>query len=208
MGRYCGAKCRLCRRAGEKLFLKGERCFTAKCAFERRAYASGQHGKARKSNSGFAIRLREKQKIKRSYGLLEKGFKKYFFMATRVKGVTGSQMLVHLESRIDNVVYKAGLSASRAQARQLCAHGRVLLDGKKIFSPSIEVRPGQSVEMCEKMKKNPQVVAAMDAAISRHIPEWIELKKDEAKATMKAYPTREQIAQNFNEQLVVELYSK
>jgi small subunit ribosomal protein S4 len=208
MGRYCGAKCKLCRRSGEKLFLKGERCFTAKCAIERRAYGPGQHGKARKSNSGYAIRLREKQKVKRSYGLLEKGFKKYYHMATAVKGVTGSQMLVHLETRIDNIVYKLGFAASRAQARQLVCHGRVMLNGKKVYRPGIEVKPGETIEMVEKLKKNIHVVAAMDAAIARNVPEWLELNKNEAKGTIKALPTREQISQAINEQLIVELYSK
>lgn len=209
MARYCGAVCRLCRREGEKLFLKGERCYTSKCPIERREGAApGQHGRGRQAFSDYKVRLREKQKVKRIFGLLEKKFKSYYFEASRKKGVTGSQMLVHLETRLDNVVYRLGFGYSRAQARQLVSHGHVKVNGAKVSSPSYEVSANDTVEVREKLKKNVNVIASMDSASARLIPEWLSLDKAEAKGTVKALPTREQMVQGVNEQLIVELYSK
>lgn len=209
MARYCGAVCRLCRREGEKLFLKGERCYTSKCAVERREGAApGQHGRGRQAFSDYKIRLREKQKVKRIFGLMEKKFRGYYEQASSVKGVTGSQMLVHLETRLDNVVYRLGFGYSRPQARQLVSHGHVFVNGKRVNKPSYEVSVNDTVEVREKLKKNVNVVAAMESASARMIPEWLTLDKAGVKGTIKALPTREQMSQGINEQLIVELYSK
>jgi small subunit ribosomal protein S4 len=209
MARYCGAVCRLCRREGEKLFLKGERCYTSKCPVERREGAApGQHGRGRQSFSDYKVRLREKQKVKRIFGLLERKFKRYYLEASRVKGVTGSQMLSHLESRLDNIVYRLGFAQSRKQGRQLVTHGLVLVNGKRVSMPSYEVSVNDVVEIREKHKKNVNVVAAMESASARLIPEWLTLDKASVKGTIKAIPTREQMVQGVNEQLIVELYSK
>ena len=209
MARYCCAVCRLCRREGEKLFLKGERCYTSKCPVERREGAGpGMHGRIRQSYSDYKVRLREKQKTKRIFGLLEKKFKRYYLEASRKKGVTGSQILLHLERRLDNIAYRLGFGGSRSQSRQLVTHGHILVNGKRVSMPSYEVSANDVVEVCTKMKKNAHIVAAMDSAAARLIPDWLGLDKAEAKGTVKALPNREQMIQGVNEQLIVELYSK
>jgi small subunit ribosomal protein S4 len=208
MARYCGSVCRLCRREGEKLFLKGERCYTGKCAVEKREGGPGQHGRGRQAFSNFKIQLREKQKVKRSYGLLEKKFRGTFEEASSAKGVTGTELLVLLERRLDNVVYKLGFGSSRPQARQIVNHGHVLVNGKRVSIPSYTVSPGDVVEVAQRSKTNPLVVAAMEAARSRIIPEWLSLDQQGVKGTVNALPTREQLPATFREQLIVELYSR
>lgn len=208
MARYCGAVCRFCRRDGEKLFLKGERCFTSKCAIERREGGPGQHGKGRQSFSDYKMQLREKQKAKRIYGVLERKFRRYYLEAARAKGVTGSKLLVSLERRLDNIVYRLGFASSRRQARQFVSHGQVLVNGKCINLPSYEVKVGDNVEVREKQKKNVNIQAAMDSAVTRIIPEWLSLDKGAVKGTLTALPTREQLSQSLREQLIVELYSR
>ena len=208
MARYCGSVCRLCRREGEKLFLKGERCYSGKCAVEKREGGPGQHGRGRQAFSTFKIQLREKQKVKRSYGLLEKKFRDTFDRAARKKGVTGTELLVLLERRLDNVVYKVGLGTSLQHARQFINHGHILVNGKKVSIPSYVVSAGDVVEVVESSKKNPLVTAAMEAAKSRVIPEWLTLDQDGVRGTVNSLPTREQIPPTFREQLIVELYSR
>jgi small subunit ribosomal protein S4 len=198
----------LCRREGEKLFLKGERCFTGKCAVEKREGGPGQHGRGRQAFSNFKIQLREKQKVKRSYGLLEKKFRGTFEVAASTKGVTGTELLVLLERRLDNVVYKLGFGSSRPQARQIVNHGHVLVNGKRVSIPSYTVSPGDVVEVAQRSKANPLVVAGMEAARSRIIPEWLSLDQQAVKGTVNALPTREQLPATFREQLIVELYSR
>ncbi len=208
MARYCGSVCRLCRREGEKLFLKGERCYTGKCAVEKREGGPGQHGRGRQAFSNFKIQLREKQKVKRSYGLLEGKFRDTFDRAARTKGVTGTELLVLLERRLDNVVYRLGLGSSRRQARQIVNHGHVLVNGKRVSIPSYTVSTGDVVEVAEASKKNPLVVAAMEAAKSRIIPEWLSLDQTAVRGTVNSVPTREQLPPTIREQLIVELYSR
>ena len=198
----------MCRREGEKLFLKGERCYTGKCSIEKREGGPGQHGRGRQSFSNFKIQLREKQKVKRSYGLLEKRFRAIFEEAASAKGVTGTELLVLLERRLDNVVYRIGLGSSRRQARQIVTHGHVLVNGKRVSVPSYTVSPGDVVEVAEKSKKNPLVVAAMESARSRVIPEWLALDQQAVRGTVNSVPTREQLPPSFREQLIVELYSR
>jgi small subunit ribosomal protein S4 len=208
MARYCGSVCRLCRREGEKLFLKGERCFTGKCAVEKREGGPGQHGRGRQAFSNYKIQLREKQKVKRSYGLLETKFRNTFELAASTKGVTGTELLVLLERRLDNVVYRLGFGSSRRQARQVVNHGRILVNGKKISIPSYTVSPGDVVEVAEKGKTNPLIIAAMEAAKSRVIPQWLSLDQAATRGTVNAVPTREQLPPTVREQLIVELYSR
>jgi len=208
MARYCGSVCRLCRREGEKLFLKGERCYTGKCAIEKREGGPGQHGRGRQAFSNFKIQLREKQKVKRSYGLLEKKFRDTFGRAARSKGVTGTELLVLLERRLDNVAFKLGFGSSRRQARQLINHGHLLVNGKRVSIPSYIISAGDVVELAESTKKNVLVVAAMEAAKSRIVPEWLTLDQAAVRGTVNSLPTREQIPPTFREQLIVELYSR
>ena len=208
MARYCGSVCRLCRREGEKLFLKGDRCYTGKCAIEKREGGPGQHGRGRQAFSNFKIQLREKQKVKRSYGLLEKKFRDTFGRAARSKGVTGTELLVLLERRLDNVAFKLGFGSSRRQARQFINHGHVLVNGKRVSIPSYIISTGDVVELAEASKKNVLVVAAMEAAKSRIIPEWLTLDQAAVRGTVNSLPTREQIPPTFREQLIVELYSR
>ncbi|RIL11412.1 MAG: 30S ribosomal protein S4 [Proteobacteria bacterium] len=208
MARYCGSVCRFCRREGEKLFLKGDRCYSSKCAVERREGGPGQHGKARQSHSDFKIQLREKQKVKRSYGVVERKFERYYEAASSTKGVTGTELLLSLERRLDNVVYRLGFGASRAQARQLVNHGHVLVNGRRVDICSFGVSAGDIIEVREKTKKNLQVLASMESAFSRIIPDWLSLDKSAAKGTVLALPNRQQMPQSYNEQLVVELYSR
>jgi small subunit ribosomal protein S4 len=208
MARYTGPVCRLCRREGEKLFLKGERCFTSKCAIERREGAPGQHGKARQSRSDFKMQLRAKQKAKRTYGVLERQFRGYFHKASHMRGVTGTDLLGLLETRLDNVCYRLGFGASRQQARQFVTHGHLLVNGKRVNIPSYRVSVGDIVDVCEKSKTNVSLQASIENAASRMVPGWLTLDKASARGTVNALPTREVMPQNITEQLIVELYSK
>ena len=208
MAKYTEAKCRICRREGCKLFLKGDRCFTGKCAFDRRPLAPGQHGRARKKVSEYATQLREKQKTRRTYGLLERQFHSYFTKADMQKGVTGTNLLVLLECRLDNVVYRLGFANSRNQARQLVRHGLFTLNGHKVNIPSIQRRVGDSVEIPEKNRQVKIFADAQETIGRRGTPNWLEADYDAFKGTVKAMPQREDIRTEVNEQLIVELYSK
>ena len=209
MARNLDAKCRQCRREGEKLFLKGEKCFTDKCAVERRSYAPGQHGqKSGQRLSGYGVQLREKQKIRRTYGVLERQFRKVYAEADRRKGQTGENLLQLLESRLDTVAYRMGFGASRAEARQLVRHNGVLVNGKRVNIPSYDMRPGDTLELTEKTRGHLRVKAALDAAESRGFPEWIEVDAKSGKGVFKAYPARTELPATINESLVVELYSR
>ncbi|WP_456324208.1 30S ribosomal protein S4 [Desulfonauticus submarinus] len=208
MARYREARCRLCRREGTKLFLKGDRCFTDKCAFERRPFAPGMHGRMRKKLTDYAIQLREKQKVKRLYGVLERQFKNYFKQAARQKGATGSNLLILLERRLDNVVYRLGFAESRTQARQLIRHGHFLVNGKKVDIPSFLVRENDVVEVKAKSKEKLIFKNALETLARKGIPGWLEVDENSLKGVVKAMPTREDITFPINEQLIVELYSK
>ncbi|GAB6888566.1 30S ribosomal protein S4 [Desulfothermus okinawensis JCM 13304] len=208
MARYTGPKCRLCRREGTKLFLRGDRCYTDKCAYERRPYAPGQHGRRRKKSSNYEIQLREKQKVKRLYGVLEGQFRKYFEIAEAKKGVTGTNLLRILELRLDNVVYRLGFANSRNQARQLVRHGHFLVNGKKVDIPSYQLRVNDVVEVKEKSRKVPTIQEAQEVVARRGVPQWLELDSENFKGQVKALPEREDITFPINENLIVELYSK
>lgn len=209
MARNLDAKCRQCRREGEKLFLKGEKCFTDKCAVERRSYAPGQHGqKSGQRLSGYGVQLREKQKIRRTYGILERQFRKVYAEADRRKGQTGENLLQLLESRLDTVAYRMGFGASRAEARQLVRHNGVMVNGKRVNIPSYDLRPGDTVQLAEKARGHLRVKAALEAAESRGFPEWIEMDAKAGKGVFKAYPARTELPATINESLVVELYSR
>ena len=208
MARYIGPVCRLCRREGMKLFLKGDRCFKEKCAFERRGYAPGQHGRRRGKVQGYGIQLREKQKVKRMYGVLEKQFRNYFIKASRRKGITGTTLLQMLEQRLDNVVYRLGFASSRAMARQLVAHGHFKINGRKAAVPSAIVRPGSIVALRESSRKNDQIKMSLDTAKGRGVPGWLELDADRFQGVVKQAPARDEITMPIQEQLIVELYSK
>jgi small subunit ribosomal protein S4 len=191
-----------------KLFLKGERCFKEKCAVERRSYAPGQHGKRRNKMQPYGLQLREKQKVRRVYGVLEKQFRRYFAEAARQKGVTGDNLLRLLELRLDNVVYSLGFASSRAQARQLVRHGHVLVNGRRVDVPSFQVRPGMEVALKEQMRTNVFVVDALDTAQGRGVPAWLELDAEGFRGKVLAEPKREDIRLPIQEQLIVELYSR
>ncbi|MGB7990549.1 MAG: 30S ribosomal protein S4 [Candidatus Methylophosphatis roskildensis] len=209
MARNLDPKCRQCRREGEKLFLKGEKCFTDKCAIERRSYAPGQHGqKSGQRLSGYGVQLREKMKIRRTYGVLERQFRKTFAEADRRKGQTGENLLQLLEGRLDNVAYRMGFGASRTESRQVVRHNGVLVNGRRVNIPSYLVRPGDVVELVEKTRGHLRVKAALDAAESRGFPEWLEVDSKAGKGTFKAYPARSDLPSTINESLVVELYSR
>ncbi len=209
MARYTGASCRLCRRENLRLFLKGDRCYGGKCAFERRAFAPGHHGQRRGAKySDYRVQLREKQKVKRVYGVLEKQFRNYYYRAERQRGITGTNLLILLESRLDNIVYRMGFAASRNQARQMVRHNHFLVNNKKVNIPSYLVKPGDTVEVEEKSRKIPQVLEAMETVVRRGIPNWIEVEKENFRGTLAALPNREDITIPIQEQLVVELYSK
>ena len=209
MARYTGPVCRLCRRERMKLFLKGERCFKEKCAIERRGYPPGQHGQRRGRRSlNYGPQLREKQKVKRIYGILEQQFRKYFQEAERKKGITGENLLILLERRLDNVVYSLGFASSRAQARQLVRHGHFSVDGRKITIPSFQVREGQAIVVKENSKKNDFIRAAVESARGRGIPDWLELNAESYTGKVLALPKREDIKLPIQEQLIVELYSR
>lgn len=208
MARYTGAKCRICRREGAKLFLKGDRCYTDKCAFDRRAYAPGDHGRARKKPSDYALQLREKQKVRKMYGILEGQFRRYFKAADSKGGVTGSNLLMLLETRVDNVVYRLGFAHSRTQARQLVLHGHFVLNGQRINVPSIQMRAGDVLEVREPSKKSLVIQEAQEVVARRGLPAWLEVDAKTMKGTVKALPAREDVTFPINEQLIVELYSK
>lgn len=208
MARYRGSVCRLCRRENLKLFLKGDRCFSDKCAFDRRSYAPGQHGQRRGKYSDYGIQLREKQKVKRIYGLSEKQFHLTFVKADRQKGVTGTNLLVSLERRLDNVVYRLGFTNSRTQGRHFVRHAHFLVNGKKVDIPSFQVSAGDVIETREKSKSVQFIVDSLNAVVRRGIPQWLDLDKDKQKGMVKALPAREDITMPIQEQLIVELYSK
>jgi small subunit ribosomal protein S4 len=209
MARYNGPVCRLCRREGMKLFLKGERCYTEKCAIEKRNQPPGQHGKARaKKVVGYGIQLREKQKVKRVYGVLENQFRRYFESAARHRGVTGVMLLQALETRLDNVVYRLGFATSRPQARQLVRHGHFLINGKKVDIPSYAVKIGDEVRVRESSAKSAVVAHAIDEVKGRGVPEWLQVDAANTLGRVLSIPTREQINLPVQEQLIVELYSK
>jgi len=191
-----------------KLFLKGERCFKEKCAVERRSYAPGQHGKRRNKMQPYGLQLREKQKVRRVYGVLERQFRRYFAEANRQKGVTGENLLRLLETRLDNVVYSLGFASSRSQARQLVRHGHVLVDGRRVNLPSFQVRPGMEVALKDDVRSNAFVVEALETAQGRGVPAWLELDSANFRGKVVALPTREDIRLPIQEQLIVELYSR
>lgn len=208
MARYTDSKCRQCRREGGKLFLKGEKCFTDKCPVEKRAYAPGQHGQRRGRASDYGVQLREKQKLRRIYGVLEAQFAGYYAEADRARGSTGENLLRLLECRLDNVVYRAGLGASRSEARQLVRHNSILVNGRRLNIPSYQVRPNDVIEVANPAKEQLRIKAALEAAEQRGFPEWIEVDVKGMKATFKARPERGDLPSEINEQLVVALYSK
>jgi small subunit ribosomal protein S4 len=208
MARYIGPACKLCRREGEKLFLKGERCYTDKCAFDRRPYPSGQHGQRRTKVTEYGIRLREKQKVRRIYGILERQFRKYFAEADRVKGVTGENLLSLLERRLDSVCYRIGFSATRSDGRQLVRHGHVKVNGKVVSIPSFLVKPNDKITVHERSKEFGRLASALEAVERRGVPEWLELDKGALTATVRTMPVREAITLPIREQLIVEFYSR
>jgi small subunit ribosomal protein S4 len=209
MARYTDASCKLCRREGEKLFLKGQRCYTDKCAYGRRSYAPGQHGMQKKKVSEYGIQLREKQKSRRIYGVLEKQFRRYFVMATKRKGITGENLLQILETRLDNVVYRLGLATSRSEARQLVGHGHFNINGKRVDIPSCILKVGDIVSVNDKFKKSPKVQAVIDVVGSKAIPEWLDFSSDDMVGKILALPRREDMTDlTIKDHLIVELYSK
>jgi small subunit ribosomal protein S4 len=204
-----GSDCRICRRENVKLFLKGDRCYSDKCAFDRRSYPPGQHGERRgRKASDYGIQLREKQKIKRIYGLSEKQFHLFFERADYQKGITGTNLLVALERRLDNVVYRLGFANSRTQARQLVQHSHFTVNGRKVNIPSFQVKVGDAIEVRERSRKIQLIQDSLDAVVRRGIPQWLDLEKDNLKGTIKSLPVREDLTMPMQEQLVVELYSK
>jgi small subunit ribosomal protein S4 len=209
LARYTGSSCRLCRRENLKLFLKGDRCFGEKCSYERRPYAPGQHGQRRGGKiSDYRLQLREKQKVKRIYGVLEKQFRIYYKRAEKRKGITGTNLLILLESRLDNMVYRMGFAASRIQARQLVRHNHFRVNGKKVNIPSFQVKVGDTVEVNESSKKAAPVLEAIETVVRRGIPNWLEVEKEKLRGTLKSLPNREDLTMPIQEQLIVELYSK
>jgi small subunit ribosomal protein S4 len=208
MARYTDSVCRLCRREGTKLFLKGDRCFSEKCAVDKRAYPPGQHGQGRPRFSDYGLQLREKQKVKRMYGLLERQFEGTLQQATRMKGRTGENLLMLLERRLDNVVFRMGFATSRAEARQLVRHGHFLLNGRKATIPSLLVKTGAKVSVRERSRGVARIVGALDTLEGRSVPQWLEIEKERFEGTVKQMPTREDITLPIEEQLIVELYSR
>jgi small subunit ribosomal protein S4 len=208
MARYLGSACRLCRREGTKLFLKGDRCFSEKCAIERRAYPPGVHGQGRARFSDYGVQLREKQKVKRMYGLLERQFRRTFYRASSMKGQAGENLLMLLERRLDNVVFRLGFATSRNEARQLIKHGHFTVNGKKVSTPSIVVRPGWKIGLRERSKKVARIAAALDALEGRSLPQWLEIETAASEGTIKQMPVRDDITLPIDEQLIVELYSR
>ncbi|MGD0275227.1 MAG: 30S ribosomal protein S4 [Syntrophales bacterium] len=208
MARYRESVCRLCRREGLKLFLKGDRCFSEKCAFERRGYAPGEHGQARRKYSDYGVQLREKQKLKRMFGLLEKQFHGYFEKADRQKGITGTNLLLLLERRLDNMVFRMGFANSRTEARQLVRHNHFLISGRPVNIPSYILRVGDEIQVKEKSRKVVRILEAMETVARRGVPQWLEIDSVNFRGVVKALPAREDLTMPVQEQLVVELYSK
>ena len=209
MARYRGSVCRICRRENMKLFLKGDRCYSDKCAFDRRGYAPGQHGQRRRGKpSDYGIQLREKQKVKKTYGLSEKQFRLFFEKADRKKGITGTNLLVSLERRLDNVVYRLGFANSRTQGRHFVRHNHFLVNGKRVNIPSYLVKVGDTVAVAEKSKKVQAIIDSLDAVVRRGLPQWIAVEKENLKGEIKSFPVREDLTLPMQEQLIVELYSK
>jgi small subunit ribosomal protein S4 len=209
VARYTGPVCRLCRREGIKLFLKGERCYTDKCAIERRSYPPGQHGQGRgRKATEYSVQLREKQKIKRIYGILEAPFRRFFGQAERRRGITGENLVMLLERRLDNMVYRMGFATSRTEARQLVRHGHFLVNQQRVTIPSYLVNPGDEIQVKESSRKVARIQEAVDLAQRRGVPEWLEVNKDTFAGRIKTLPTRAQLTLPVNEQLIVELYSK
>ena len=209
MARNLDPKCRQCRREGEKLFLKAEKCFTEKCAIEKRNYPPGQHGQRRSSRlSDYGVQLREKQKLRRIYGVLEKQFRSYYAEADRKKGITGENLLQMLESRLDNAAYKMGLGGSRTEARQIVRHNSILVNGKRVNIPSYQVQPGDSISVADQSKDQLRIKSALEAADERGLPEWLEVDVKKLTGIFKNRPERDDLPSTINESLVVELYSK
>ena len=209
MARNLDPKCRQCRREGEKLFLKAEKCFTEKCAIEKRNYPPGQHGQRRSSRlSDYGVQLREKQKLRRIYGVLEKQFRSYYAEADRKKGITGENLLQMLESRLDNVAYKMGLGGSRTEARQIVRHNSILVNGKRVNIPSYQVQPGDNISVADQSKDQLRIKSALEAADERGLPDWLEFDVKKLTGIFKNRPERDDLPSTINESLVVELYSK
>jgi len=208
LARYTESVCRLCRRENLKLFLKGERCYTDKCAIERRNYPPGQHGQGRPKFSEYSLQLREKQKVKRMYGLMENQFRRTFTEAARTKGITGETLLVLLERRLDNVTYRLGFASSRAEARILVRHGHILVNGRKVNIPSFTVRVGDVVSVKESSRQISRVLSAMEGVQRRGVPDWADIDRDACSGRIKILPSRNDITMPINEKLIVELYSK
>ncbi len=208
MARHTESVCRLCRRENLKLFLKGERCYTEKCAFDRRNYPPGQHGQSRKKFSDYGTQLREKQKVKRMYGVLENQFRNIFKEADRQKGITGETLLSLLERRLDNTIYRLGFTNSRNEARQLVRHNHFLVNHSRVNIPSYLVKPGDVIELREKSKKIVRILEALEGVARRGVPQWLELDKEQLKGSVKGLPAREEITIPIQEKLIVELYSK
>jgi len=208
LARYRESACRLCRREGLKLFLKGDRCYSEKCAFERRGYAPGEHGQMRRKFSDYGVQLREKQKLRRMYGLLERQFRGYFDRADRQKGITGTNLLVGLERRLDNMVFRMGFANSRTEARQLVRHNHFLVGGKPVNIPSYQVKVGDEVQVREGSRNVQRIAEAIETVARRGVPQWLELDRTNFRAVVKTLPAREDLTMPVKEQLVVELYSK
>jgi small subunit ribosomal protein S4 len=208
LARYRESVCRQCRREGLKLFLKGDRCYSEKCAFERRGFAPGDHGQLRKKFSDYGVQLREKQKLKRMYGLLEKQFRGYFGRAERQKGITGTNLLLFLERRLDNMVFRMGFANSRTEARQLVRHNHFLVGEKRVNIPSYLVKPGDEIRVREGSRKVERIVEAMETVARRGVPQWLDVDKTNFMGVVKMLPAREELTMPVKEQLVVELYSK
>ncbi len=208
MARYMESVCRLCRRENLKLYLKGDRCYSDKCAVERRAYPPGQHGQGRVKFSNYGVQLREKQKVKRMYGLMERQFRNFFSKAERQKGITGTNLLLLLERRLDNLVYRLGFANSRSEGRQLVRHSHFTVNGKKVNIPSYLVKVGEVIELREKSRKISKIGESLEAVARRGIPSWLELEKDQFRGRLVSLPAREDLTMPIKEQLIVELYSK
>ena len=208
MARYIGSKCRQCRREGEKLFLKGEKCFSSKCSIESRSFPPGQHGQRRTRITDYALQLREKQKLRRIYGVLEKQFRRYYQMADRKKGSTGENLLQLLEGRLDNVVYRMGFGVSRSEARQLVRHNAILVNGRRVTIPSYQVKPSDQITLTEEAKKQLRVQSSLELAQQRGFADWLDVDVKKMEGTFKAVPERSDLPAEINENLVVELYSK
>ena len=208
MARYTGAVCRLCRRENQKLFLKGTRCFSEKCALSKRAYAPGQHGQARKKMSEYGVQLREKQKTRRYYGVLEGQFANYYEMAVKKAGITGENLLIILESRLDNIVYRLGWATSRPEARQLVRHGHFEVNGQKANIPSILLKAGDTITIKDKSRSSEKIKAVLETTDSKVVPLWLSLDKNALSASIVRMPTRDEIDLEVEEHLIVELYSK